>query len=83
MRFPAVKLATGYGRSSIYGLIKRGLFPQPVKLAGGGAVAWKASEVAGWIAAQSAGDPDTGSAKKAAIASVAARRAKREKAVQP
>ncbi|MCW5634721.1 MAG: AlpA family transcriptional regulator [Rubrivivax sp.] len=52
LRLPAVQQATGYGRSSIYALIKRGAFPQPVKLAGGGAVAWRSSDVQRWIAGQ-------------------------------
>ncbi|MDP1649587.1 MAG: AlpA family phage regulatory protein [Rubrivivax sp.] len=52
MRAPAVRLATGYSRSSIYALMKAGKFPKPVTLAGGGAVAWRSSDVAAWIAAQ-------------------------------
>lgn len=52
LRARAVVQATGYCRSSIYNLIKAGKFPKPVKLAGGGAVAWRSSEVAAWIAAQ-------------------------------
>jgi prophage regulatory protein len=52
MRAPAVKQATGYSRSSIYALMKAGKFPKPVQLAGGGAVAWRSSDVAAWIAAQ-------------------------------
>lgn len=52
MRVPAVKQATGYSRSSLYALMQAGKFPKPVKLAGGGAVAWRSSDVAAWIAAQ-------------------------------
>lgn len=52
MRQVAVAEATGYSRSSIYALMKAGKFPRPVTLAGGGAVAWRASEIAAWIAAQ-------------------------------
>lgn len=52
MRLPAVMQATGYARSSVYNLIKAGKFPKPVRLAGGGAVAWRSTEVAAWIAAQ-------------------------------
>lgn len=55
MRVPAVKQATGYSRSSIYALMKQGKFPAPVKLSGGGAVAWRSSDIAAWIAAQ--GEP--------------------------
>lgn len=52
LRRPAVQAATGYGRSAIYSLMKSGRFPQAVKLAGGGAVAWRASEIRAWIEAQ-------------------------------
>lgn len=52
MRAPAVRKATGYGRSSIYKLMAEGKFPKAVRLAGGGAVAWRASDVQAWIAAQ-------------------------------
>lgn len=54
MRLPAVVQATGYSRSTIYALMKRTpkAFPSPVKLAGGGAVAWRSSDIAAWIAAQ-------------------------------
>jgi len=52
MRMPAVLAAVGYGRSTVYSLVKAGKFPKPVKLAGGGAVAWRSSEVASWIAEQ-------------------------------
>lgn len=52
LRLPAVMQITGYGRSSIYGLMKQGKFPTPVRLAGGGAVAWKSAEVRAWIEAQ-------------------------------
>lgn len=53
LRLPAVTQLTGYGRSSIYSLIKQGKFPAPVALAGGGAVAWRSGEVRAWIEAQS------------------------------
>lgn len=49
MRVAAVMKATGYSRSSIYALMQAGKFPRPVKLAGGGAVAWRTSEVQRWI----------------------------------
>ncbi len=52
MRLPAVLSAVGYGRTTIYSLIKTGKFPKPVKLVGGGAVAWRSSDIAAWIAAQ-------------------------------
>lgn len=49
LRVKAVMAATGYSRASIYALMKAGKFPRPVTLAGGGAVAWKSSEVQRWI----------------------------------
>lgn len=52
MRLPAVVAAVGYKKSQLYLLIKQGKFPAPVKLAGGGAVAWRSSDVQAWIAAQ-------------------------------
>lgn len=52
VRVKAVMAATGYSRSSLYALMKAGKFPRPVRLAGGGAVAWKTSEVQRWIDAQ-------------------------------
>lgn len=53
LRLPTVCDLTGYRRSSIYSLIKQEKFPQPVRLAGGGAVAWKSADVRAWIEAQS------------------------------
>jgi prophage regulatory protein len=52
LRLPSVVAATGYSRSSIYALVKRDAFPAPVKLAGGGAVAWRSNDVRAWIDAQ-------------------------------
>ena len=52
LRLPAVRELTGYSRSSIYGLMKIGKFPASVRLAGGGAVAWRSAEIKGWIEAQ-------------------------------
>lgn len=49
MRVKAVMAATGYSRSSLYALMQQGKFPRPVTLAGGGAVAWKSSEIQRWI----------------------------------
>jgi prophage regulatory protein len=54
LRLPAVLAAVGYKRSQTYKLIKQGKFPAPVRLAGGGAVAWRSSDVQAWIAAQGA-----------------------------
>ncbi len=52
LRLPAVCDLTGYKRSSIYNLIKAGRFPASVRLAGGGAVAWRAADVRRWIETQ-------------------------------
>jgi len=52
LRLPAVIALTGYQRSSIYALMKARKFPGSVRLAGGGAVAWRATEVREWIEAQ-------------------------------
>lgn len=52
LRLPAVCELTGYKRSSIYNLIKAQKFPAPVRLAGGGAVAWRTADVRAWIEAQ-------------------------------
>ena len=54
LRLPTVCELTGYKRSSIYNLIKAGKFPPSVRLAGGGAVAWRAAEVRAWTEAQGA-----------------------------
>ena len=52
LRLPAVCELTGYKRSSIYSLIKAHKFPPSLRLAGGGAVAWRAADVREWIEAQ-------------------------------
>jgi prophage regulatory protein len=52
LRLPAVIQLTGYSRSSLYALMKRGKFPASLRLAGGGAVAWRAADVRAWIEAQ-------------------------------
>ncbi len=54
MRLPAVMAAVGYSRSTLYALIKQQKFPAPRRLAGGGAVAWRSSEVQTWIESQGA-----------------------------
>jgi prophage regulatory protein len=57
-RLPAVKLATGLSRSTIYLRIANGVFTHPVSL-GGRAVGWPAHEVAALNAARIAGKADT------------------------
>lgn len=52
LRLPAVIRLTGYSRSTIYALQRRGKFPHSVRLAGGGAVAWHSSDIKAWIEAQ-------------------------------
>lgn len=57
LRISGVKAATGYGRSSIYRLISLNRFPRPLRLAGGGVVAWRASEIQAWIDQQPRTEP--------------------------
>jgi len=52
LRMPKVCDLVGYGRSSVYALVKAGKFPRPIRLVGGGAVAWRATEIQKWIEAQ-------------------------------
>jgi len=47
-RFPAVQARVNASKTSIYGWMKAGDFPQPVKL-GPRAVAWRRSDVDRWI----------------------------------
>ncbi|MGH8479124.1 MAG: helix-turn-helix transcriptional regulator [Gammaproteobacteria bacterium] len=49
LRLPAVAARVGFGRSTLYAMIKRGEFPKPIAL-GSRAVAWVSSEVDAWIA---------------------------------
>jgi prophage regulatory protein len=57
LRLPAVKLATGLSRSTLYLRIAQGVFTHPVSL-GGRAVGWPANEVAALNASRIAGKPD-------------------------
>lgn len=57
LRLPAVCELTGYKRSSIYNLIKAQKFPPSIRLAGGGAVAWRSADVRAWIEAQGSKAP--------------------------
>jgi len=52
MRLPAVKAATGLGRTSIYDLMKEGRFPKSRRIAGAHAVGWDSLEIEAWIAEQ-------------------------------
>lgn len=49
LRLPAVKSATGLGRTTIYSRISQGTFPAPVSLGGGRAVGWLSDEIEKWI----------------------------------
>ena len=48
LRRPEVEARTGLSRSTIYEWMKRGNFPQPVKL-GDRLVAWRESDLAAWL----------------------------------
>jgi prophage regulatory protein len=49
LRLPEVVERVGFGKSTIYALIKRGQFPSPIAL-GARARAWISTEVDAWIA---------------------------------
>ena len=51
IRLPEVKQRTGLGKTTLYGMVKDGEFPAPVKI-GGRAVAWVDSEIDHWAAAR-------------------------------
>lgn len=51
IRRPEVEALTGLSRSTIYDWMKRGEFPQPVKL-GARLVAWRESDVTAWLEAR-------------------------------
>jgi prophage regulatory protein len=48
LRRPEVEARTGLSRSTLYEWMKRGEFPQPVKL-GTRLVAWRESDIAAWL----------------------------------
>ena len=48
LRLPRVKERTGFRKSHIYALIRRGDFPPPVRI-GRRSVAWDASAVDAWV----------------------------------
>jgi len=49
LRRPAVEIATGLSRSSIYAMMEAGDFPRPVRI-GKRAVAWPQSAIEAWLA---------------------------------
>jgi len=48
LRRPEVEARTGLSRSTLYDWMKRGEFPQPVKL-GARIVAWRERDVTAWL----------------------------------
>ena len=48
LRRPAVEARTGLSRSTLYAMMARDDFPQPVRL-GVRAVGWRESDVAAWL----------------------------------
>lgn len=48
LRRPEVEARTGLSRSTLYHWMKRGEFPQPVKL-GARLVAWRESDIGDWL----------------------------------
>jgi prophage regulatory protein len=48
LRRPAVEARTGLSRSTLYAMMARGEFPQPVRL-GLRAVGWRESDVTEWL----------------------------------
>ena len=57
LRLPAIRLESGYSRSTIYLRISQGLWPRPIHL-GARAVGWPAREVVALNAARIAGRSD-------------------------
>lgn len=51
MRIPEVAHVTGLSRSTIYDSVNKGIFPKPVRLTVR-AIAWKASDIKGWMEAR-------------------------------
>ena len=51
LRRPAVEELTGLARSTIYAMLLRGEFPEPIKI-GRQAVAWRRSDIERWLAAR-------------------------------
>lgn len=49
IRVKDVQNITGVSKSSIYDLMKRGLFPKQIKLSGGKSVAWLELDIVRWI----------------------------------
>jgi prophage regulatory protein len=56
LRLPAVLLATGLGRSTVYRMIAERTFPAPVKLAKR-AVGWRQDDVRNWTSGRPSTSP--------------------------
>lgn len=59
LRRPAVTMLTGYPNSTLYGRIRAGLFPRPIKT-GAWSVAWPSEEVEALLQAQRHGIDEAG-----------------------
>lgn len=57
LRRPAVQIATGLSRSSLYAMMASGDFPRPVRI-GKRAVAWPESAVTAWLASRPTANND-------------------------
>lgn len=55
-RLPAVKAASGIGRTKIYELMKDGRFPKSRRIAGSNVVGWDSLEIEAWVAEQLGGE---------------------------
>ncbi len=51
LRRPEVERRTGLSRTSLYRLMREGVFPEPIRV-GPRAVRWPESEIAAWLAAR-------------------------------
>jgi prophage regulatory protein len=51
MRRSSVEIMTALSRSTIYAMMARGEFPQPIKL-GVKAVAWRESDITAWLSSR-------------------------------
>lgn len=60
LRRTEVSRRVGLGRTSLYEMVRRGLFPAPLQI-GAHAVAWKEADVEAWIATRAAGTRPTDS----------------------